>query len=222
MGLMGAGELSAVEREMVLFARHCEVCHTTDREALQPCLGCFMVSYCCDEHEQQDKARHGPVCRRLLLALRCMQASRVRRIRAASAWERESSSVHRDWATPTSHTHMEALLACLCQAYDLPPVWIPPSLLEQYSPLPTDFLAWVVTAGAPFSWRSHAPGLLAGFSPPSLCDLLQCPLTHVFLPPTRGPVAQLPRAAWLAEAARPGDGVCIKHLVNTAECAACP
>eukprot|EP00911_Craspedida_sp_UC1_P001643 UC1_evm2s1245 len=110
MSLMASGQLSEVEREMVFFARHCEVCHTTDRELLEPCHGCHMVSYCCEEHRRRDLPRHGPVCQRMLFALRCMQASR---------------------------------------AYNLPPVWIPPRLLEKFAPLPTDWMSYMAVSGLP-------------------------------------------------------------------------
>lgn len=74
--LSGVPRLDSVEREMVFHARHCEVCHITDKDQLSPCRGCHMVSYCCPEHQAEDLPKHEPLCRRMHFALRCLQTTR--------------------------------------------------------------------------------------------------------------------------------------------------
>lgn len=75
--LMGAAPLDETEQQMLIFAKHCEVCHTTDRDLLMPCSSCHMVNYCSAEHREADRARHQPQCLPMLFALRCMQTERV-------------------------------------------------------------------------------------------------------------------------------------------------
>lgn len=53
LNLSGLPPLDLVEREMIYFARHCEICHVTDKDLLTPCKKCYMVSYCCQEHQEQ-------------------------------------------------------------------------------------------------------------------------------------------------------------------------
>jgi hypothetical protein len=62
---------------MVLFARHCDVCHATDRDKLYACPGCFMVNFCCKAHEAQAAKTHGPDCERFRFLLECMRTRRV-------------------------------------------------------------------------------------------------------------------------------------------------
>ena len=90
----GHGRPHQVEREMVIFSRHCELCFNTAREKLFACDACYMVSYCCEEHQQEHQAEHSKYCHRYLFAHRCLQALRVSAVCAAP---RPSSCTTQSW-----------------------------------------------------------------------------------------------------------------------------
>lgn len=59
-------ELTEIERELIWFPRICNLCNSHDG-ALVPCLDCFAVGYCCEEHRVEDAFNHLKVCAELRL-----------------------------------------------------------------------------------------------------------------------------------------------------------
>jgi len=64
-----ARRLDAVEREMVLFPRTCQLdsCHLATGP-LEDCTSCHGVTYCSPLHQQEDTIGHAAACRQLLLS----------------------------------------------------------------------------------------------------------------------------------------------------------
>ena len=65
------------EEEMILYAKHCEVCYSTDKERLIACQRCHMVNYCSVAHVELDLHAHAKECQTLAFMLLCMSVQRV-------------------------------------------------------------------------------------------------------------------------------------------------
>jgi len=66
--IMSGKPLELSEKEIFLFPRACRVCHGV-QDKMFDCLSCYCVSYCSEQHEQEDHLRHQYSCRLLKIAM---------------------------------------------------------------------------------------------------------------------------------------------------------
>ena len=67
--LMGR-PLQEWEKEVFLFPRTCRVCHTSrNKPNMIDCFCCLGVTYCSQEHQEQDKSHHAKFCQELKYAM---------------------------------------------------------------------------------------------------------------------------------------------------------
>jgi len=63
--------LTVAERDVLTFARVCQVCRSAEPGSLASCPVCHSVLYCSDAHRAADEESHRALCSAYLLSLRC-------------------------------------------------------------------------------------------------------------------------------------------------------
>ena len=75
--LMGR-QLQEWEKEVFLFPRVCRVCRTSrNKPNMIDCFSCLGVTYCSQEHQEQDKKHHTKFCQELKYAMVSCHSKRV-------------------------------------------------------------------------------------------------------------------------------------------------
>lgn len=59
------------EKEMFLFPRACRLCHTAKRAGMLDCPECMGVTYCSEQHRDEDRETHEAICHELKFAMVC-------------------------------------------------------------------------------------------------------------------------------------------------------
>jgi len=66
--IMMGRSLDPSEREIFLFPRACRRCNSA-QDIMFDCVKCFCVSYCSEQHREEDQERHRTSCRQLRIAM---------------------------------------------------------------------------------------------------------------------------------------------------------